>query len=217
MRINDAFIKLKKLEGQKISDLFNPLPKDLKTNKGITGQLIESYLGLSNSNTLLDFDDGELKTNYCYENGNPKETLFITQISNDFDKLLDTKYNFNNSRVFKKIKKFIYLSIHKENKEAKDWKFINCRIVDLSDDNFLFKQLEKDFKQVQKQLNNFLKNNGCIHTANGTRQNPSAFLHTRTKDSKPYHPIYSKKLKRYVSNKNHAFYFTKNFIKYIIS
>ena len=47
---------------------------------------------------------------------------------------------------------------------------------------------------------------GLIHTSNGTH------IQIRSKDSKPYHPIYSHKYGRYVSNKNHAFYFQKQFV-----
>ena len=35
----------------------------MKINKGKTGQLLELTIGLNLSNTTLDFEDGELKTN----------------------------------------------------------------------------------------------------------------------------------------------------------
>lgn len=53
----------------------------MKTNKGKTGQLLELTIGLNLSNTTLDFEDGELKTNKCDHNGKPLETMFITQIA----------------------------------------------------------------------------------------------------------------------------------------
>ena len=37
----------------------------MKINKGKTGQLLELTIGLNLSNTTLDFEDGELKTNKC--------------------------------------------------------------------------------------------------------------------------------------------------------
>ena len=45
-----------------------------------------------------------------------------------------------------------------------------------------------------------------IHTSNGQH------IQVRSKDSMPYHPIYSGVYGRYVSNKNHAFYFRKEFV-----
>ena len=50
-----------------------------------------------------------------------------------------------------------------------------------------------------------------LHTANGK------YIQVRTKDSKPYHPIYSEKYGREISDKNRAFYFKKEFMKYIVS
>ena len=37
-------------------------------------------------------------------------------------------------------------------------------------------------------------------------------IQVRSKDSKPYHPIYSTTYRRNVSDKNHAFYFQKQFV-----
>ena len=46
-----------------------------------------------------------------------------------------------------------------------------------------------------------------LHTTSGK------YLQIRTKDSAPYHPIYSKIFNRYVSDKNFAIYITKEGIK----
>ena len=48
-----------------------------------------------------------------------------------------------------------------------------------------------------------------LHTVNGR------FIQIRTKDSKPYTPIYSQKYGRIISDKNRAFYFKKEFMYYI--
>lgn len=60
----------------------------MKINKGKTGQLLELTIGLNLSNTTLDFEDGELKTNKCSRSGKPLETMFITQIASIIDDLL---------------------------------------------------------------------------------------------------------------------------------
>ena len=52
---------------------------NIVVNKGKTGQILELTIGLQLSNTTLDFEDGELKTNKCNKLGIPAETMFITQ------------------------------------------------------------------------------------------------------------------------------------------
>ena len=75
MLIEEGYLRLKKLEGLKMSEIN-------KVNKGFDGQNIESAIGLKNDSKLLDFEDGELKTNK-YKNGKPSETLAISQIKNN--------------------------------------------------------------------------------------------------------------------------------------
>lgn len=69
-------------------------------------------------------------------------------------------------------------------------------------------QLEEDYYTICRILQEQIENgiDGNIHTANGK------YIQVRSKDSKPYHPIYSNIYGRYVSNKNHAFYFKREFI-----
>lgn len=47
---------------------------------------------------------------------------------------------------------------------------------------------------------------GFIHTSSGKH------IQIRSKDSKPYHPIYSDIYKRNISDKNYDFYFKKQFV-----
>ena len=76
MKLEDAYIHLSSLEKIPFSKLFTPNElTNIKINKGKTGQLLELALGLHLSNTTLDFEDGELKTNKCDMSGNPKETI----------------------------------------------------------------------------------------------------------------------------------------------
>ena len=74
-------------------------------------------------------------------------------------------------------------------------------------------QLETDYYDICDKLNDQLcrSNSATLHTASGK------FIQIRTKDSKPYHPIYSTLYNRIVSDKNRAFYFKKEFMKYITS
>lgn len=180
-------------------------------NKGKTGQLLELTIGLQLSNTILDFEDGELKTNKCDKQGNPKETMFITQVNSIIDELLEKKPFFE-SKLYKKIKHLLYVPISKEGK-PQEWMFLTPIEVDLSNPKYelLTKQLENDYYSICAQLNAQLNQSdtATLHTVSGN------FIQIRTKDSKPYTPIYSEIYSRTISDKNRAFYFKKDFMKYI--
>ena len=63
------------------SELLKGHPADLTTNKGHAGGLIEQFLGLRLGSALIDFEDGELKTNKTAATGKPLETIAVIQIS----------------------------------------------------------------------------------------------------------------------------------------
>ena len=210
MKLNEALSILKKTCNIKFSKLFNDLPSDLIINKGNVGQLLLKYIGLRLDSNLRDFDDGELKTNKSDQYGFPLETMFITQISKNFDDFLSDKC-FATTNVYLKISNLVYLSVCKENKNSDEWFFVNCYHVNLDTDKKLYLKLKDDYNSIKNQINRHLQTNDKqIHTSSGN------FLQIRSKDSKPYHPIFSSSLDRYVSNKNHAFYFKKEFMRYVI-
>tara|TARA_Y100000590_G_scaffold469656_1_gene658919 strand:- start:765 stop:1409 length:645 start_codon:yes stop_codon:yes gene_type:complete len=209
MRLSVATRLLNKIHKIKFEELFKNLPLDMKTNKGSAGQIIEKYLGLNSNSFLLDFEDGELKTNKCDKFGKPLETMFITQISKNFDQLISGSDNFETSNLYKKIKNLLYVSICKDSKDRGSWYIYNSYNINILKNNFLFGEIKNDYDNIKIKIVSDLKQNDkMIHTSSGR------FIQIRSKDSKPYHPIYSKKLKRYISNKNHAFYFKKEFMIY---
>lgn len=182
-------------------------------NKGKTGQLLELTIGLNLSNTTLDFEDGELKTNKCDRTGKPLETMFITQTASIIDDLL-SKRRFQDTKLYQKFQRLLYVPISKDGSPA-DWMYLTPIQVDLSLPKYyeLAQQLEEDYYNICEQLNQQLSesNRATLHTASGE------FIQIRTKDSKPYHPIYSNVYGREISDKNRAFYFKKEFMKYITS
>ena len=91
----------------------------MKINKGKTGQLLELTIGLELSNTPLDFEDGELKTNKCDRSGKPLETMFITQIASIIDELL-AKRKFQETKLYKKFQRLLYVPISKDG-NPEDW------------------------------------------------------------------------------------------------
>lgn len=186
---------------------------NIVVNKGKTGQILELTIGLQLSNTTLDFEDGELKTNKCNSLGTPTETMFITQISSIIDELLSCK-PFEETKLYKKINRMLYVRINKEG-DPKNWMFLPPILVDLSLPKYaeLATQLKSDYIDICDSLNDqlCLSHDEMLHTANGK------YIQIRTKDSIPYHAIYSKKYDRIVSDKNRAFYFKKLCLEYIIS
>ena len=185
----------------------------MRINKGKTGQLLELTIGLKLSNPTLDFEDGELKTNKCNRMGKPLETMFITQTASMIDELF-AKRKFQETKLYKKLQRILYVPISKEG-SPEEWMYLSPVQVDLSLPKYalLAEQLEEDYYHICDLLNEQLSrsDNANLHTANGK------YIQIRTKDSKPYHPIYSHIYQREISDKNRAFYFKKEYMKYIVS
>jgi len=211
MKLEEAIPKIEKIVGVKFKDLYTiDELKDIKIAKGNTGKLLEKIIGLPAGNTLRDFENGELKTNKCDETGKPLETMFISQISNRFDELLDENLEFKNSWIYKKIQRLLYVPVVKIDKNPNNWYFLKTVFIDISQNDDLYNQLKSDFEQIkQKVINDVNSGDKFIHTSSGK------YIQIRTKDAKPYNPIFSDKLNREVSNKNFAFYFKKDFMKEI--
>ncbi|MGL5717023.1 MAG: MutH/Sau3AI family endonuclease, partial [Paraclostridium sp.] len=136
MILNDAKVRIDALAGEKFGTfLTDEQMSDIKRNKGKSGQLLEITLGLNLSNTNLDFEDGELKTNKCDSSGKPLETMFITQIAKIIDELLSEK-NFYESKLYNKIENLLYVPIDKESDEPSEWSYLNCTHVNLNETKF---------------------------------------------------------------------------------
>lgn len=209
MKLEDACNRFNEVAGIRFGELFSPSDMDMIIiNKGKTGQLLELSLGMRLSSNTLDFDDGELKTNKCDALGNPKETVFITQISSIIDDLIQER-PFEQTHLYEKISNILYVPVCKDG-DCKDWMFLPSIHIDLSLPRYaeLYNIWKADYYSICKQLKCHIENSGdgYIHTSNGHH------IQVRSKDSKPYHPIYSDYYGRYVSNKNHAFYFQKQFV-----
>ena len=214
MKLINAKIKINQLAHIPFKDYISPEHyHNIIVNKGKTGQILELTIGLQLSNTTLDFEDGELKTNKCDHTGKPLETMFITQTASIIDELLYHK-PFYETKLFTKLQHLLYVPISKDG-PPDEWMYLPCIEVDLSLPKYfeLKKQLEADYYSICEQMNQQLSisSKANLHTVNGK------FIQIRTKDSQPYTPIYSQKYGRHISDKNRAFYFKKEFMKYIVS
>ncbi len=209
MKIKEALPQLNKCVGIKFGDLFSDLTLDLRINQGNVGQLILLKIGLNLDSALTDFEDGELKTNKSNSYELPKETMFITQISQQIDSLVsDNPIPFLKSNLYKKIKRLVFLPVCKDPNDIKDWFFVSVVDCNLEAEKDLRDKLEKDYYEICNKLRWNIENSddGYIHTSNGD------LIQVRSKDTKPYRPIFSNTYNRNISNKNHAFYFKKEFM-----
>lgn len=213
MKLKEAQEKIIKLCNIPFSEIFTD--DDFETiikNKGKTGQLLELALGKKLDSFNIDFEDGELKSNKCDATGKPLETVFITQIASVIDELLQKK-KFEETHLYEKINNMLYVPVCKVG-NPRTWMFLDAVHIDLTDKRFssLLDIWREDYYSICEQLKNHIETqkDRFIHTSNGTR------IQIRSKDSKPYHPIYSNTYGRYVSNKNHAFYFQKQFVHDIL-
>ncbi|UNK05507.1 hypothetical protein MN210_00825 [Psychrobacter raelei] len=212
MRLEEVFDKLPKLYNKPFSEL--KLEEDISgfsINKGNTGQFLQALLDMPNNSDLTDFDDGELKTNKTRIDGTPDQTMFITQISRDFDSLFFEDLESN--RLLDKISNLLYLPVVKPvGSDPEDWYFLPAHHIDSRNNEVLKNLYLQDFLTIKEKVLDDLENSsdGFIHTANGK------YIQIRSKDSMKkdgtYNPIYSQKLGREVSNKNHAFYFKRQFM-----
>lgn len=214
MKLIEAQAKIEQLAFIPFKEYLSPTQVEdamMIINKGRTGQLLELTIGLNLSNTTLDFEDGELKTNKCDRFGKPLETMFITQTASIIDELLSKK-NFQDTKVYQKLRRLLYVPISKDGNPG-DWMYLSPIQVDLSLPKYaaLAQQLEADYYNICSQMIQQLSESATatLHTVSGE------FIQVRTKDSKPYHPIHSYLYRRQISDKNRAFYFKKEFMKYI--
>lgn len=212
MKLEDARQKLNKIVGIKFKDLYSRKElKGIKIAKGNTGKLLEKIIGLTPGNTLRDFEDGELKTNKAKIDGSPMETMFISQISSRVDELLN-KISFNQSWIYNKIARLIYVPVVKAKADPDEWYFLKHYFIKIERGDTLYKQLENDFNVIcEKMIDDIENGDGFIHTSSGK------YIQIRTKNAKPYNPIFSNKYGKEISNKNFAFYFKKDFMNDIQS
>ena len=210
MRIIEALNRMQQILYIPFGELFTETElANIIRAKGKTGQILELALGLNLTSGGLDFEDGELKTNKCDVNGKPLETMFICQIASMIDDLLESK-PFEETYLFEKIDRILYVPVCKIGHPS-EWYFYDAYIVDRSNPNYVevYAQIEDDYYAICEKLREHIKQTNNIHTSSGE------LMQIRTKDSKPYHAIFSNMIGSYISNKNHAFYFKKEFMKRI--
>ncbi len=209
MHLEDALELILALEGKTIGEIGQP---DL-VNKGIVGQIVERKIGVKLSSDLLDFENGELKSNK-FLNGRPAETLAVTQVGHILEEIA-REISWPNSKILKKISSFIFLPIHKDNSDPNEW--VIGRATHFAQDLYptQYDLLALDYESIAKQIKEVLASSGQLHTLNG----PNEYLQIRTKDSKDssgnYHPVTFNGRK--LSTKNYAFYLRPAFLTSVLN
>ena len=212
MKLQEGFDKLVKYEKKPLKDILtaDQLTQLRGPDKGQSGKLIEKLIGLSNTTKTLDFEDGELKTNKCDKDGTPQETIAITQFTNP-DVLLNP-CTFIETAVYKKLANVVYVFICKDG-DVNDWFIHTVKHVDFTAPEHadILQQMRDDYYHICNTADTHIAAdvNNTLHTLNGQ------YLQVRTKDSKPYHPMYSEKYQREVSDKGRAFYLQRHFLQTI--
>lgn len=197
---------LEALPGRPFSELAKAYGVSIDVReKGSAGMLLEAILGLAPSTITTDFKDAELKTNKSTPDGLPLETMYITQIASHIDDLL-AHQSFDESWLAQKIERVVYVPVVKEG-PPESWYFLHHHDVYTGPGSSLRPQLRRDFDQICEGMNADIAATGKLGTRSGK------YIQIRTKDRKPYTPIYSVKYGRHVSDKNFAFYFRKDFMR----
>lgn len=212
MQVCDALPLLQRACNIPFKVLLKDAPADLWTNKGNVGQLLLTHLGLPLDSAQCDFADGELKTNKAKADGMPIETMFICQISRQLESLIsDPPARFEDSYLHKKIRSLVYLPVVKTSPVAADWYFVRVIHIRSEPGTQLFEIFRREYESICASLRRQIDGpgDGHIHTTSG----PANYIQIRTKDSKPYHPIFSTSRNRYISDKNYAWYFMKRFME----
>lgn len=119
MNLTDSYDFFEENAGKTLGELkleyqtrFPGFTSEMRINKGGVGQFIEKLIGLNNTNALTDFADGELKTNKADTDGAPLETMFISQISSNFDQLISDQISFEDSWIYQKLRIcYMFLSV----------------------------------------------------------------------------------------------------------
>lgn len=206
MKLSEANAHFNSISNIPFGKLFSTTEmNDIIKNKGRSGQLLEIALGLANTNTVKDFEDGELKTNKCNSNGDPLETIAITQISSHIEDLI-AAVPFEKTWLYEKISNILYVPVCKEGK-PEDWFFFPSIHINFCDKKYaeILNQLKKDYLYICSEIKKTGELGKTLSTINGK------YIQIRTKDSAPYHPIISLSYGK-ISDKNRAFYFKRDFI-----
>tara|TARA_B100001057_G_C22480574_1_gene806294 strand:- start:141 stop:743 length:603 start_codon:yes stop_codon:yes gene_type:complete len=167
-------------------------------NKGGRGQLLELALGISNSSSLLDCVDGELKS---FTQG---ESIAVTQLKHILPEIIGDNFKtFSESKVGLKLRNTLYVGFDRQNN------YLGSVNLSETTNPEHYAMLEEDFEYIGHEIQMRWIDGQMLSTITGL----NGLLQIRTKDSKDkkgnYHPIYYNG--DLLSNKSYAFYLCGKF------
>ncbi len=172
-------------------------------NKGERGQLLEQALGIPNGSDLNDLIDGELKS---FTIG---ESIAITQLNHCLSEIIDKSVEFEDSKVFRKLKQTIYVGFTRDNQ------FVKSKTVNEQNSPEHYQELAEDYGYISAKIKEAYVKGLTLHTTTG----PNKLLQIRTKGSKSstgnYTPLCYNGVE--LKDKYMAFYLLANFGKKVIN
>ena len=137
-------------------------------NKGDRGQDFETALGIKNGSDLTDLIDGELKS---FTLG---QTIAVTQLQHCLPQIIDETVEFEDSKVYEKLKQTIYVGFDKVGN------FLKSKTINEANSPEHYQELAEDYGYIAAKIKEAYRNNQQIHTITG----PNELLQVRTKASK---------------------------------
>ena len=172
-------------------------------NKGDRGQDFETALGIKNGSDLIDLIDGELKS---FTIG---QTIAVTQLQHCLSQIIDDTVEFEDSKVFEKLKQTIYVGFDKVGN------FLKSKTINEENSPEHYLELAEDYGYISAQIKAAYSAGTELHTITG----PNNLLQIRTKASKKadgtYTPLTFSGVE--LKDKAMAFYLLSNFGNKIVS
>lgn len=181
---------------------YSCLPKPGK-NKGDRGQLLEQALGIPNGSDLNDLIDGELKS---FTIG---ESIAVTQVKHCLSEIIDGSVEFEDSKVFQKLKQTIYVGFTRDNE------FVSSKTINEQNSPEHYLELAEDYGYISSKVKEAFVTGKQLNTITG----PNKLLQIRTKASKSstghYTPLCYNGVQ--LKDKYMAFYLCADFGKKVIN
>lgn len=202
-----GFSTTKKLSTLEVESQLNTFDYSCLTkpgkNKGGRGQLLEKALGIPNSSNLTDFIDGELKS---FTIG---QTIAVTQLNHCLSEILENKVEFDDSKVYEKLKQTIYVAFTRNNE------FVKSKTINEQNSPEHYQELAEDYGYICSKIKEAFVTGKQLKTITG----PNKLLQIRTKASKSssghYPPLCYNGVQ--LKNKYMAFYLCGNFGKKVVN
>jgi len=212
MKTSVALKLIQNVEGIKLGELnLNPsiVERTLQNNKGVAGQLLELAIGLPLNSNLNDLEDGEIKTTILIHN-KTRESLFVTQLNHVIDEMVNDVPWLETS-TYKKLRQVLLVPCHKDSQNWRNWHFAKPILINEIEQPKFYEEFEADYGDIKNEVVKVIKTGGSLHTSNGRYKR----MQIRTKDSKPYHPIWHSG--KQISNKYFAIYLHSSFVRKLVN